>query len=636
MTCNPCAGMSGEQLLNAFIIAPQQLANEITVEMLSYPSYWIGLAPVLEFPNFSGTELQRYTFSFAHTNPYYGLEGWRPVEASFGRHDACALPPAETIGWSMERKSFGLMERRLNTPEFCVRDIQTSYQGDQIFSNIIKMLAVTSAIERERLSRNAYFIRSQKYVALQGWPQNTANPYDFPLIPAAQELSVLTYHQLLYFYNFLTKRYPDHVIGMADGRPLLGICCSDETWHNMLAEDDQLYQAVIRSPMVGEFLTKYNFMERIGPFVHMPDSEVERFERDSDGKFLPVSPTVRVPVETGFNPSGPNAFGSGVKTVPNPNYEFAKYEAVKVILKDAFALRVRPQVTDLGGEGTFGPEPSMFEWMLAQPERCADIYKRKLWYESYAEVGIDWGDAEPVTIMVRRDLNVRLFKAPAFIDCITGEDCDLTIPAQGCPCPKVVCVVKTEFDDTLLFTFDSPLGLVATDSIDIVTNDGGFDTGTVMAVNGNDVKVEFSVSVTPLNGHWLEYKCATIVLPCHTAVRYDCPCPSGVDNAMDVAVVNNIRCNQDNDVITAMFGDGSTMPMVLQADAVGNVYTLKFQNSELIAEREVCLRRGIKSLCCVPTDGNGCPVCGPVYTVCDPEAAPPAPGCTPVDDDPPS
>lgn len=639
--CNSCASLSGEAMLDAFIQAPMQLAQQITTEVLQYPSHWIGIAPVLEFPNFAGTELQRYIFSFRHTNPYYGLEGWRPVQGSFGEHDACALPPAQQVGWGLKRKSFGLMERRLATPEFCIRDIQVSYQGDTIFASIIKMLAVTSALERERLARNAYFIRSQKYVALPGFPQNTSDYYEFPLIPIAQELSVLTYHQLLYFYNIVVKNNPDHVLGLSDGMPTIGVACSLETWRNMIAEDDQLYQAIIRGPFNDPFLKKYNFMEMIGPFVHMPDYEVERFDRDaSTGAFIPVSPTVNVPLERGYNPDGPTPFGTGVETRPNPHYEFSKYEAVKLILRNAFAFRVRPQVTELGGEGSFGPEPRMFEWMLAQPERCADLYRRKLWYEAYAEMGIDWGEAEPITIMVRRDLNVRLFRSPAAVPCIEVDDCEIAIPAQGCPCPKVLCVVRSIVATELLFSFDSPTGAIVDDPLDILNITGGFDSPNVVAVNGNDVLVDFGVVVTPTEGYWTEQKCGTVLAACQTAVRYDCACavaPADTD-AIQVSVVNPLRCTAIAAQMTATFGDGTTalMKNVLAATdgepdgttITGSrfTYLLDFVVAPGISvEAEVCARRGIKSLCCVPTGPNACPACAPVYTACDPEAPPPDP-----------
>lgn len=632
--CNTCANMSGKQLLNAFIEAPVQLADQMTVEILQYPSYWIGLAPVLPFPNFSGTELQRNKLSFRHSDPYYGLEGWQAVRGSFGSHDACALPPAHSIGWGIERKSFGLMERRLNTPEFCLRDIMTAYDGDETFGQIIKSLSVTSALERERLVRNLYFIRAQKYIALPGFPQNTANAYDFPLIPLATELSVLTYHQLLFFYNFIVKNNPEHMLGMADGQPLVGIACSDQTWHDMVAEDDQLYQAVIRSPLVGDFLSKYNFTQKVGPFVHMPDYEAERFDRDTTGKFIPVSPTINIPVERGYNPDGPDAFGSGSKTIPNPHYEFAKYEAVKLVVKNAVALRVRPEVTSLGGEGSFGPEPRMFEWNLVQVERCSDIYRRKLWYEAYAELGPDWGDAEPIVIMVRRDMNNRLFRSPAPAVCPTVDDCEVTIPAQGCPCPKVRCVVKTEFDNQLLFTFDGPTGAVVAEypdpanTLKILKNDGTYDTVDIIAVNGNDVKVEFTTNVVPVEGLWLELVCGEApTFACTTRVRYDCPCDSGVVNAVDVSVENEINCNSEDDEVTVTFGDGTTATMTLAADHVvgTKIYTLDFTPAVTSTEGDVCRLRGIKSLCCVPTEGNGCPECGPTFEDCDPEAAPPSP-----------
>lgn len=622
---------SPTQVDTMFKRAEQYIDDQIADRTYEMSRYWVDLFPVKPFPDGAGLTLDKMRF-YGDIGPQYdGFDGWRVVEIT--RNIGSAFQPAQggcgydwqEVGHGMETVSYDLMQRDLRTKPICVKDIRTFFQYQQVQDLIFKNLAQISANQREQLNRNAALNYAVKHIAIPGLPFNSANPYVLPNISGVSDIGRLSTRMLRSAYFPLAEEAGQFALARLDGMPTFGLVGHPETLADMIYDDPEIRKDIRWDQSnVANLLKRYNFTEQIfGMYMLMPDIHAPRFEADSAGNLIRVFPYERdVQIEIGTRP------------VVNPRYQNAPYEFVQVIGRDMFALRTRKPLTSVGGQTNFDAETGIFQWKWHNPERCEDPYRRIGRYVTTAEVGVEPGDFTdyPGFLVKRRPQgNEITYWGPA--DCPPEEgECVLPVlGSQGCPCPRINEVFPTTTDDELLFVFDRVIDQGVGQEVLVELANGAPVAGTIETKNGRKVTVSFGIPVEATPDTFIGIACQP-VSACDSKVNGCTDCGSAVTNVANLFLERAIICAEVTtptaQQVQAYFGDGT--------DAIMNVITwspgeLKLgvryatgygptwdpDGSEPLSTYDlICDRKGVKRICCVPTEANGCPACDTADTEC--------------------
>lgn len=599
-------GCSSEQVDLMFKKAEQYIDDEIADRTYAMKRYWVDLFPVKNFPDGVGLTLDKVRF-FGDIGPQYdGFDGWRKVEitrnaaqaALAGDHSGCGYN-WEEIGHGMETVSYDLMQRDLRTKPICVKDIRTFWQYAQVQELIYQNLANISANMREQLNRNAALMYAVKYIALPNLPFNTQNPHQLPVIPAGVEVGKLNYQMMLMLYHPLVQEAASHALGVVSGNPVFGLVGHPETLYEM-AMSDPAVRADLRECRSCDLISRYNFLDGMGPYVFMPDMYAPRYNRDAAGNLSRVFPFDRdIPIEIGTRP------------VTNPAYHSAEFELVLVMTKDLFALRSRKPLSSVGGATNFDAETGLFEWKWHNPERECDPYRRTGRYVTTGEIGIEPGDfTDTIAILVKRKPTYSGIQYWESEVCPPeASSCNNTLPEQGCPCPQIVGVCGTVLATDLVFTFDRTPGLIVGDRAEIETVNGSFISGEVMEVStdGTKVRLRFGSAVEPIPGFFVGLRCVGVDY-CSALVTKQTIC--GILSNQVALTLNRLLIARTllpaPDTVTLIMCDGT----VIEGSALVAVDTAKLEWTVTLTWAQYCAHGGVAAVC-VPTSETypNCPAC---------------------------
>jgi len=594
--CNP------QQVDLMFKRAEQYIDEQIADRTYQMARYWVDLYPVRMFPDGAGLRLDKIRF-FGDIGPQYdNFDGWRKVQISrsaseaalCGANDGCGYS-WEEVGHGIETVSYDLMTRDLRTRPICIKDIRTFFQYQETQNLIFQNLANISANMREQLNRNAAMAFAVKYIALPGLPTSQTDPHAFPTIPSGIEVGRLTYKLLLNLYSVLSQEAGAYALGAVNGYPAFGVVAHPETLYDMTYEDPEIRKDMRWCQRTScELIDRYNFLETFGPFILMPDMYAPRYNRDANGVLHRVFPFDRnLPIEIGSRP------------VTNPAYHTAEFELVMFLTRDLLSLRTRRGLASAGGATDFDAEVGMFDWKWHNPERECDPYRRVGRYVATAEIGVEPGDFTDVpAILVRRKPSYAGIEYwPAEVCPPDPVTCNNNLPAQPCPCPRVVGVCEAVSDLEKVFTFDRDPGLSVDDSVEIETVNGGFVTGTVEEISSDGTKVRISFAEAPCSeaGYFVGVRCLDVSY-CTAEVAESKLC--GVLGGSVELLLKRLIKAETGDVVTLFFNNGDTLDVTISASNAGLLsYTVGLTYAQF------CEGGGVCSVC-VPTATDAtCPGC---------------------------
>ncbi len=595
-------GCNSDQVDLMFKKAEQYVDEEVTDRTYQMARYWVDLYPVKVFPDGAGLRLDKVRF-FGDIGPQYdNFDGWRKVQVSrsaeegalCGANNACGYNP-ETVGHGLETLSYDLMARDLQTQPICIKDIRTFFQYKATQDMIFQNLANISANMREQLNRNAALQFAIKYMALPGLPVNQTNPHAFPTIPTGVELGRLDYRLILNLYSILSQEAGAYALGNVDGFPAFGLVGHPETLYDMYYENPEIRKDLRWCQKTScELIDRYNFLTTFGPFILMPDLYAPRYNRDSNGVLHRVFPFDRnLPIEIGHRP------------ITNPAYHAAEFELVLILTRDLFNLRSRRALSSVGGATDFDAEVAMFDWKWHNPPRECDPFRRIGRYVTTAEIGVEPGDFTDIpAILVKRrpgDLGISYWDpAPCPPDPV---ECDNTLPAQPCPCPRVIGVCGAVSALEAVFTFDRDTSLEADDTAQIDTVNGAFVSGTVEEVSSDGTKVRVSFTEAPCfeAGHYTTLRCLDVSY-CTARVMQSLLC-NVLEDTVPLVLDRLLRATVA-DTVTLFFNDGSTLDTTITVADTGSLqYTVDLTYAQF------CEGGGVCSIC-VPTATDAtCPGC---------------------------
>lgn len=607
---NKDCGCTPEQVDLMFKRAEQFIDEQIADRTYRMARYWTDLFPVKDFPDGAGLILDKVRF-YGDIGPQYdGVDGWRTVQttrrgaaaALVGENDGCGYQ-WEEVGHGMETVSYDLMQRDLHTKPICIKDIRTFWQYQETQNLIFQNLTNISANMREQLNRNAAYGYAIKHVALPGFPVNKADPHQLPVIPSGVEVGKLTYPMLLQFYHILAQEAGAYAIAQISGMPAFGLVGHPETLHELYYSDPDLRADLreCRGAPGGacDLISRYNFLDGIGPYVFMPDLYAPRYNRDANGVLSRVFPFDRsVPIETGTRP------------ITNPDYHTAEFELILLMTRDLFTLRTRRALSSVGGQTNFDAEVGMFEWKWHNPERCEDPYRRTGRYVTTAEIGIEPGDfTDIVAILVKRKpTHVGIEFWGAQVCPPDPVECDNELGPQTCPCPQVTGVSGAVADDELIIQFDRATGVSAEDTVQLETPNGGFVSGTVEEVNtdGTILRVSFASAVEAVPGMFVGLLCQAIE-HCSAKVLSVELCGIHSSPATVTLVTNRLlKGVAAGENLTLNMCDGTQITAAIQEDGI-NAGAFKY--TVALDYPTFCANGGVCSVC-VPTETEAsCPAC---------------------------
>lgn len=597
-------GCSIEQVDLMFKRAEQYIDEQITDRTYQMARYWVDLYSTKTFPDGVGLVLEKLRF-FGDIGPQYdGHDGWRKVQitrrgteaALMGENDGCGYV-WEEVGHGMESVAYDLMQRDLRTRPICVKDIRTFWQYQETQNLIFQNLANISANMREQLNRNSALMFAHKYVALPNLPLSN-DPHQFPVIPTGVEVGKLTYGLVLQLYHFLAQEASQYALGTMDGGPAFGIAAHPETLYSMYMEDAQIRTDLRKcAGTVCDLISRYNFLDGIGPFILMPDPYAPRYDRKADGTLYRVFPFDRaIPIELGTRPA------------TNPAYYTAEFEFVQFMIRDLFTLRTRRPITTVGGQTDFEPETGLFDWKWHNPPRCEDHLRRTGRYVATAEIGVEPGDFTdvPGILVKRRPGYAGIQYWDAEICPPTPVDCDNVLPAEACPCPLVTFVGPAAADDELIVEFNRDPDVAVASPVLLETPNGSFVSATVEEISSDGLRyrVSFAEDVVARQGMFVGVQCGPIG-SCSAKVLKTTTC--GITAGTPVVTVTLDKLLKNvvaTDTITLIMCDGEQL-----ASVVALVDGAALEYNVGITWANYCLHEGICSVC-VPTATEAtCPGC---------------------------
>lgn len=622
--------MTPEQVNEAFLAAPPLMSESILDLTVTHPSWLSALYEVTDWPQGSGTVMQQLIFRGAMPQIERGTEQWKKL-GNLSGCDPCEGPDC-TYNWStfggygFDRKLTELMSREFRSDEYCVHEIQTTYEFDEVFSKLVENLYRQTAFFKEiNIGQNFLTMLAKKYVVdAQGAKPNTNNPYVYRNTGGVK-LSALNIEMLEFFYESM-RRIPDVVpYDVIDGAPLYSLIASPQLLSRLYRDDATLRQDVRFSGMANDLLTKYNFMSTIrGMFIAAPFLYPRRFNIVA-GEPVEVLPYVNdVPAEVGSY------------TYLNPAYEAATHEEVLLHGRHPFSIFQQPTVSTLGGNSSFGPEASfMNNWMWINPLTREDPMRRTGYFATSARIGLNQQFSQGIfgILVERPSVSLMAMYTP---NPVCPEDppvCENVVPDVTCPCPVVSDIQANPFTPgNYTVTFVTPVEAEVAGDLDLEFDNGLTITTTVVALTSDNLTAELTIP-GGLQGceanQIIGVSCGSD-LACSSTVTFVSDCRSGVTNQVEAVLEQPIKAVTAGDEVIAYFGDCTSATMVIvSVDPATATWTLQYApyygptddpdgagygdplNADL-----VCDRGGISKLCVPPSTDATCPACDTVLEPC--------------------
>lgn len=600
----PSCTMTETQVREAFLAAPPALASSIVDLTIKHPVWLRDLYALEEFPLGQGTVQQTLVMRGRMPKIERGFEQWKKLSNNTGC-DPCAGPDCgynwtNFGGFGMERKLAELGRREFRSPDYCIKDIQSTAHWKTVFAQAIQLLyAQINFFKEINIGQNVLTSLAKKYVVDSGGPKpNPQNPYVYRPVGTVT-LSMLNIYLLEAFYEWMRRQTDCIPYEVSDGQPLFAMECSSQLLSHLYRDDPNLRQDVRFSGYANDLVDKYNFTKTIrGMFLPAPILWPRRFNVVA-GELVEVFPVVDdIPMEVG-------SF-----TGNNPAYEMATYEEVILHGKFPFKILYQPTAESAGENASFGPEFSFLNnWLWVNPMTMEDPFRRLGYYASSATVGVaaEYSDSIIAIAVQRPSILLTAFWTPA-PECPPEDPaCDNEVAAVSCPCPLIVSatpnpLVPGNIFLTLAVAIQPPPEV--DDEIQFGIDTGGYVTGTVVGASDDGFVVEVTFAETGLDicDRFTTVFCDDTLGCSANVLRYGVNCTDAT--RIDLVLGNNIKA-EAGDTITLQYGDGTTVDAtVISVDMLNNVYVVDIGGSAF------CDNVGGVVSACVPTATDAtCPGC---------------------------
>lgn len=606
--------LSEKQVTEGFLAAPPYIAQQIMDLTVKHPSWTRDLPKITEFPRGNGTQYQQIVFRGEMPQIERGFAQWKRLNNNTGCDPCspdCSYNTTQFGGTGLERKLTELMYRDFVSPSYCIREIQTTANFEQVMAKIIENLyAQTDFFKDQNVCFNALTELAKKFVVdSTGARPNPQNPYVYRPAGTAR-VSALTIDILEFFYEYM-RRIPDCIpYDVVNGAPIFSLIASQQTIARLYRDDPQLRQDVRFSGLANDMLMKYNFMSTIrGMFICAPILFPRRFNKDAvTGVWTEVLPYIKgIPMEVG-------SF-TGV----NPLYMQATHEEVLLHGKFPFEILYMPTETTLGNNTSFGPEFSWFNnWSWINPLTNTDYFRREGFFATSATIGIapQFSDGIFGIIVERPQDAIMAGWLPAPSCPVEPPDCDNTVPDVLCPCPLILGYSADPYTaDTYNLTLAVPISTTEGAEILFGLKTGGYILGTVVQVSsdGLTVQVTFAEGTDFGCGDPFTSIFCDDTLGCFADVVVGGYMVNCTDSTrLDLTLSNPIRADV-GETITIYYGNGTSASVtVVSQDMLNNTITVDVGGTAFCDNVG-----GVLSLCVPTSTDSTCPGCdGAVITQC--------------------
>lgn len=616
MGCPPNVqcNLNDVQVTNAFLASPPYIADQILDLTMKFPSFMADLPAFEEFPLGVGTQYTQLVFRSEMPQIERGFSNWKTLSDNTGCAPCsgpdCSYNISPLGGTGFDRRAARIMTRDYQSPSYCIKEIQTTFQFEAVMAKVIENLyAQIRFIKEQNVIFNAFTEMLKKYVVdSEGAKPNPQNPYVYRPKGTAT-LSALNINILEFFYEQM-RRDPSAIpYDVVDGSPIYSMMCSHQLLARLYRDDPQLRQDVRFSGLANDNLLKYNFMSTIrGMFIAAPILYPRRFNADpSTGVFTEVLPYVN---------GIPMAVGS--YTGQNPAYELAQYEEVILHGKFPFKLLYMPTAATLGQNTSFGPEVSWLDNLIwVNPQTNTDPLRRVGYFFTSATIGIapEFSDAMYGILVERPSVKLMFAQNPQPSCPVDPPDCDNTVPDVLCPCPLILSYYVNAVDDSVIINLAVPIDVSAEDEVQFGISTGGYIVGTVVGLSsdGKTVQVTFPNGSDDVPCDQFTTIFCDNTLGCYAdVVQYNVVC---TDNTQLTLVLSNPIKGDVSDTITIFYGnDTSASVTIVSQDYATNTLVVDVGGTAFCDQ--VC---GVVAVC-VPTDTDStCGSCdnSPTYTQCE-------------------
>ncbi len=292
------------------------------------------------FPKGMGVTINSLTWDRTFND---GLS-WSAVGVNDGSGNSC-LPTAANIEFAQTLRSYNLEQAAVQSPEFCVNDLYTSFSTkDQLGAiyDTLKQDTVQSWIDR---NRSEYIRIAENKVILDEAGTNISEQFlSGSTFPATESTSILTNEVLEHIHTILTQDGAGaNASGMTEGVPVYSLFTSRETSRALKKaegwRDDYRY-----SKLASTLLNPLGVSTSHNGYAHVIDNQLPRYNWDSDN-----SQWEAVPFWTTVSTT------NGDKAVVNPAYHVATHEDSIVFHKDVYHCLTPEPTTNPGGNQKYDP-----------------------------------------------------------------------------------------------------------------------------------------------------------------------------------------------------------------------------------------------------------------------------------------
>src|SRR6185436_14149672 len=152
MTYGNCV-MTDAQREQAFLASPPLVSEAIQDYTVKHPSWMADLFELEEFPLGNGTIMEQLEFRGLMPQIETDLSAWKSYNNNSGC-EPCAGPDCsynwtQFGGSSLSRRLVTLQTRDFKSPEYCVREIQTTAHYKQFFAKNVELLYKQVAFFKE-------------------------------------------------------------------------------------------------------------------------------------------------------------------------------------------------------------------------------------------------------------------------------------------------------------------------------------------------------------------------------------------------------------------------------------------------------------------------------------------------------
>lgn len=589
----------------AFLAAPPLISQTIIDLSAKYPNWLRDAWDLEQWPLGAGTQMEQLVIRQAYPQIERGFDKWKKLSNNTGCNPCdgpdCSYNISHFGGFGIERKVVDLMRREFVSPTYCVAEIQTTYQFDQVFAKIIEFLYRQVEFFKEfNIGQNVLTSLAKKYVIDSGGPKpNTENPYVYRPRGTAI-LSTQSIDMFQFFYERMRRQASAVPYDVVNGAPVFAAIMSPELLSRLYRDDPQLRQDVRFSAQANALLEKYNFISTLrGMFLPALTLYPRRFNY-TGGAFVEVLPYInKVPLEV------------GEYTEINPAYEEATYEEVLLHGMHPFKIMYLENARTLGGNSSFGPEHSFFNmWDWVNPQTIQDPLRRTGFFMTEAQIGIAPQYSEAIYgILVARTSPAVMFTPPVTPICPTEPPaCTNEVPDVGCPCGNIISVTANPVTPGNYFvTLSVPLDVDPEDVIQLGYATGGYVNAEVVTSSSDDLVIEVTITE--------DIDCLTnfTTIFCDNTLGCSAQVLEAVVNGADkdLTLSHPIKADTALDVVTVILKDGTTVAgAVVAVNMVTNVWTVTVAVTDLSTIVAIC----------VPTATDAtCPSCdcGPSFEACE-------------------